>query len=125
MVDGDQDPFKCVYNGANQVCPLQCDLCHFRNIQGRNLRPLTNQQDRLVMDCIQRANLNSIWARGLSTVAGKLSQAQKMESHGEALGFSCVVPPMGPFPLKDIFEVKATCCTLLRLLEPGEWEGTV
>jgi hypothetical protein len=125
VVDGDRDRFKYASNGANGVCPFQCDLCHFRNIQGRNPRPLTNQQDRLAMDCIRRANLDAIWAREPSTIAGNLSQARKMERFGEALGFSHVVPPMGPFPLTDTFGMKVACCTLLKSLEPGKWEATV
>jgi hypothetical protein len=53
-------------------------------------------------------------------IAGNLSQqARKMESFGEALGFFHVVPPIGPFPLKDIFGMKVACCTLLKSLEPG------
>jgi hypothetical protein len=69
VVDGDQDRFKCASNGTNGVCPFQCDLCHFRNIQGRNPRPLTNRQDGLAMDCIWRTNLDAIWAREPSTIA--------------------------------------------------------
>jgi hypothetical protein len=62
VVDADQDRFKCASDGVNGLCPFQWDLCHFRNIQGRNLRPLTNQQDRLAMDCSPRAKLDSVWA---------------------------------------------------------------
>jgi hypothetical protein len=58
------------------------------------------------MECIRRANLDAIWAREPTTIAGNLSQARKMEEFGDSLGFTHVVPPMGPFPLDDTFGMK-------------------
>jgi hypothetical protein len=114
---------RTVSDGANGVCPFQCDLCHFRNIQDRNPQPIAG--DKLAMDCIRRANLDAIWAREPSTIAGNLSQARKMEEFGDSLGFSHIVPPMGPFPLEDTFGMRVACCTLLKSLEPGKWERKV
>jgi hypothetical protein len=31
--------FKSGRNGDHLLCPFQCDLCHFRNIQGRDPVP--------------------------------------------------------------------------------------
>jgi hypothetical protein len=125
VVDGDENRFKCATNGANGVCPFQCDLCHFRNVQNRNPRPLEHPKDKLAMDCIRRANLDAIWGREPSTILGNLSQARKLEEFGDALGFSNVIPEMGPFPLLDTFGMKVACCTLLKSLEKGRWEDTV
>jgi hypothetical protein len=36
VAEGDQNRFKHASYGANGVCPFQCNLCHFRNIQNRN-----------------------------------------------------------------------------------------
>jgi hypothetical protein len=72
-VEGGESRFKVATDGANGVCPFQCDLCHFRNLQGRNPRPAQAPKDMLVMDCIRRANLDAIWAREPSTIVGNLS----------------------------------------------------
>jgi hypothetical protein len=77
------------------------------------------------MDCIQRANLDDIWAREPSTISGNLNQARKLEEFGDSLGFTSADPVMGPFPLSDTFGMKVVCCTLLKSLEKGKWEDTV
>jgi hypothetical protein len=48
-----------------------------------------------------------------------------MEDLGDVLGFECVAPPMGPFPLDDTFGMKIACVTLMKSLEKGKWEATV
>jgi hypothetical protein len=48
-----------------------------------------------------------------------------MEDLGGCLGFESVVPPMGPFPLKDTFGMKIACVTLMKSLDPGKWKNTV
>jgi hypothetical protein len=77
------------------------------------------------MDRIRRTNLDAIWAREPSIIAGNLNQARKLEEFGDSLGFSNVIPEMGSFPLSDTFGMKVVCCTLLKLLEKGRWEDTV
>jgi hypothetical protein len=107
------------------MLPFQCDVCHFRNIQKRNPRPLIYLKDALALTCIRRANLDSLWSREPSTVARNASQARTMEDLGDALGFDAVAPPMGPFPLDDTFGMKIACVTLMKSLDPGKWENTV
>jgi hypothetical protein len=41
-------------DGDHLMCPFQCDVCHFRNIQGRS--PGGDHRDKLFMMCIRRAN---------------------------------------------------------------------
>ncbi len=77
------------------------------------------------MDCIRWANLDALWAREPSTIAGNLNQARKLEEFGNSLDFSNVIPEMGPFPLSDTFGMKVACCTLLKSLERGKWEDMV
>jgi hypothetical protein len=64
---GDEKRFKVGRNGDNLMCPFQCDLCHFRNIQKRDFRP-ADVKDRLLLQCICRASLDAFWAREPSTV---------------------------------------------------------
>ena len=107
------------------MLPFQCDLCHFRNIQRRNPDTLRYAKDALALQCIRRANLDSLWSREPTTVARNANQARTMEELGDALGFDCVAPPMGPFPLNDTFGMKIACVTLMKSLAPGKWEATV
>jgi len=125
VIETDVDRFKCARDGDNLMVPFQCDICHFRNIQKRNPNPLKYAKDALALSCIRRANLDSVWSREPSTVTRNANQARTMEELGEALGFDCVAPPMGPFPLDDTFGMKIACVTLMKSLAPGKWEATV
>lgn len=59
--------FKTARNGDHMICPFQCDMCHFHNIQKRD--PIQeNHQDELLGKTIRRAILDSLWARESSTV---------------------------------------------------------
>ena len=120
-MSGDEDRFKRGRNGDNLLTPFQCDKCHFVNMQGRN-PTLNSVKDRYLMKLIQRANLDSCWARELSTVAANLGQARKMEKIGADVGLDSVSPKMGPFPLKDTFGMKIACTILHRTLDPGKHE---
>jgi hypothetical protein len=64
---GEEKRFIVGRNGDHLMCPYQCDLCHFRNIQKRE--PLFgNRKDRLLLQCIRRASLDAFWAQEPSTV---------------------------------------------------------
>jgi hypothetical protein len=78
VVTGDERRFKEARNGDNIMMPFQCNLCHFRNIQRRE-PTLACAKDRRSLMFIRRANLNSLWAREPSTVAGNLAQVRRME----------------------------------------------
>jgi hypothetical protein len=125
VIETDADRFKCGRDGDNLLVPFQCDVCHFRNIQRRNPEPSKYAKDGLALSCIRRANLDSLWSREPSMVTTNASQARTMEELGNALGFGSVAPPMGPFPLEDMFGMKIACVTLMKSLAPGKWEETV
>jgi hypothetical protein len=57
----DPDRFRKARDGDHLMCPFQCDVCHFRNIQGRS--PSEDHHDKLFMLCIRRANLDALWSR--------------------------------------------------------------
>ena len=53
--------------------PFKCDLCHFRNLNGRN--PCDHSaKDRYTLVLIRRAMLDACWSRERSTVTGNLSR---------------------------------------------------
>lgn len=114
--------FRCGRDGDFLITPFQCDLCHFRNIQGRNpeVKYLT---DMHLMEEIRHCNMNAFWSREPTTVATNLTMALKMEDIGSRyFGLASVSPPLGPFPLADTFGMKAACVLLRRSLDPGRHE---
>ena len=80
----EEKKFKHARNGNNFIVPFQCDLCHFRNIQGRNpgIQP---QQDKTLLIGIRRAILDSFWSRATSTVKNNASGVKVLQySNGSA-----------------------------------------
>lgn len=121
LAPGDEDRFKKARNGDFLITPFQCDLCHFRNIQHRDPE-IGKEKDRVLLQEIRVANLDSLWSREPSTVAANLSQARKMEAIGDEVGFDSVSPALGPFPLEDTFGMKVAVVLLRRSLDPGKHE---
>jgi hypothetical protein len=123
-IEGDEDRFKCARNGDHLLCPFQCDLCHFRNIQRRDPVPgLT--KDKLLLQCIRRASLDACWSREPSTVRSNARGAKQMEEIGDSVGIRGVSPPMGPYSFVDTFGMTLAVCILLRSLDAGRTEDTI
>ena len=106
------------------MCPFQCDLCHFRNIQGRDPEPRLTK-DKLLMQCIRRATLDAFWSRESSTVAANARGAKRLQEIGDSVGILSVCPPMGPYSLDDTAGMAVAVCILLRSLDPGRTEDTI
>jgi hypothetical protein len=66
------------------MVPFQCDLCHFRNIMGRN-QWNSKWEGHEILEHVQQAILNSFWSRESNTVAFNLleSKANGVESIGQ------------------------------------------
>jgi hypothetical protein len=106
------------------MCPFQCDLCHFRNIQGRDPAPgLT--KDKLLLQCIRRATLDAFWSRESSTVAANFRGSKRLQEIGDSVGILSVCPPMGPYSVEDTSGMGVAVCILLRSLDPGRTEDTI
>ena len=115
----DVDRFKVARDGDHLVTPFQCDACHFYNIQKRG--PLVNStEDKLLLLCIRRANLDSFWARERSTVAGNRREGVRFVNTCRLLGVENPYPPRGPFPLEDNFGMLVACVILIRSLDEGK-----
>jgi hypothetical protein len=117
---GEEKRFLEARSGDHMMTPFQCDLCHFRNMMGRNpVKALWS--DREILDYVRRANLDTFWSREVSTVAKNLSAARKMERKvADRLGLPSITPPMGPFLLKDDGGMAIAIAVLDRSLEPGK-----
>jgi hypothetical protein len=106
------------------MCPFQCDICHFRNIQKRDM-VAGNRKDKLLLQCIRRASLDAFWAREPSTVRANLRGARRLEEIGDTVGMTSVTPPMGPYTTDDSFGMGLAVCVLLRTLDPGKTEDLI
>ena len=63
---GDEERFNFGHEGAHLSHPLQCDLCWFHNLKGKD--PVWNSpQDKLLNITIRRINLLSMWRSELLT----------------------------------------------------------
>jgi len=81
--------------------------------------------DQLLMRCIRRAVLDSLWARESSTVRNNLMECRRGVRIGKVLGFANSFPSMGPFPLEDSWGVKQACIMLMRSLDEGKTDRTI
>ena len=69
----DELRYMVARDGDSMVCPFQCELCHFRNIQHRD--PLPDEpRDDVLLATMRRANLDAFWARESGTVDGVIAR---------------------------------------------------
>ena len=121
---GDGQRFRVGRNGDPLMCPFQCDICHFRNIQKRDMIP-GNRKGKLLLQCIWRALLDAFWAREPSTVCANLRGAKRLKEIGDTVGLTSATPPMGPYTTDDSFGMGLAICILLWTLEPGKTEELI
>ena len=114
MPEEDVDRYNHARKGDTLMVPFQCQLCHFRNLKGRNPE-VNNDEDYRLLSFIKRANLDAFWSRTSSTVEGNKSQVSKLIEYS----FVELLPARGPFALKDEFGMGIAVATLLRSLDPG------
>jgi hypothetical protein len=83
----------------NLMCPFQCDLCHFRNIQKRE--PLLgHRKDILLLQCIRRVSLDAFWVWEPSIVRANLQEAKSLEEIVDTFGMRAGVPASGGVVLR-------------------------
>ena len=115
----EEDVFMVARRGDTLMSPFQCDLCHFRNIKGRNPYAY-NSRDSTALAMIRRANLDSFWSRTSATVYSNLLDFRQYIKHGkEVWGEIPCLPPRGPYPVEDRFGMSVATITLSRSLDAG------
>jgi hypothetical protein len=57
--------------GDHLMTPFQCELCHFRNIMGRDVLDGVHEDFKL-FEIMRRANLDAFWERASMTVSSNL-----------------------------------------------------
>ena len=125
MVQSDEERFITARDGDHLMVMFQCDVCHFRNIQSRDPNQAV-AQDRILLSCIRRANLDAMWSREPSTVGANLREWHQATSLGRlALGIPNVMPRMGPFALKDDVGMGIAATMLWCSLDKGVRATTI
>jgi hypothetical protein len=126
VLDGylDDKRFLTGRAGDHLMTPFQCETCHFRNIYGRS--PLLRARvDREAVEFFRRASLDAFWSRAASTVRGNLTEGQRGARFAARMEVPCLVPEMGPFPLRDTMGMMVAAAILDRSLDPGKTEEFV
>jgi hypothetical protein len=125
IVDKDRDRFLHGRAGDHLMTSFQCDLCHFRNIKG--FSPTEDSADVLLLKFIRRANLDAFWSRESGTVNNTRREIVNLTKKARLLGIdpAGLLPPMGPFPLKDKHGMGLAVCVLMRSLDEGKNEATL
>jgi hypothetical protein len=92
----------------------------FRNIQKRN--PVEGKPtDDLMMCCLRRANLDSLWSREKSTVSTNLKNVRKAIESSERVDMRLPYEPLGPMPIEDRTGHRAAIHMLLCSMEEGAY----
>jgi hypothetical protein len=108
--------FAVVRPGDHLFCPFQCELCHFRNIQGRSPnRGLGPLDDTELMKSLRRVNLDAFWSRKPTTVAQHLGKVNRDLQIAHEMGMSN--PPMP--------KLGAAAIVARHSMDPGITEDTV
>jgi hypothetical protein len=123
LEEDDPDRFRCTQDGNHLMCPFQCDQCHFYNIQQR--RPGAKAQDKVLLMCIRRANLDAFWSREMVTVLANRREGARVLSVSARLGVDHPYPVRHPFEVDDSFGMLIACQSLLRSLDPGRNTDTI
>ena len=101
-------------DGDQMMVLFQCDVCHFLNIH--NMFPsASNHADELLMMCIRRVILDSMWARERPTVQSNLLEGHRYVKMQKLLGLEhCTLLSQGSFQMRDDWGVKVACVMVLR-----------
>jgi hypothetical protein len=87
MGEEDEDHFEVARPGDHFLCPFQCELCLFQNIQGRS--PLFGEgklSDVVLLRVSRRANLDAFWGREPNNVSQNLGKVNRILQLGFEIG---------------------------------------
>jgi hypothetical protein len=106
---------------------FQCELCHFRNIQGRaptiGLRPLDDME---LMKSLRQVNLDAFWSRDPTTVSQNLGKINRALQISHEMGMpNRPMPKLGPRKLEDEFGDGSGATMARHSMDPWITEDTV
>ena len=108
------------------MCPFQCDLRHFRNIQFRDPEAGKHQYTKNLLLVIRQANIDAFWERSeQNTVNNNRNNIKRLVTiANDNYGISNPLPEMGPHKLKDNWGMSLAVTLLLgKSLDKGVYGG--
>ena len=105
-------------DGDHLMCPFQCDECVFMNIQKR-FPVASKNSDSLLLLCIRRVNLDSLWSREPETVKQNCGEVRRYLDSMQLFAVEDPFPPRGPFAVEDSFGYKVACSLVWRSMSAG------
>ena len=98
---------------------FQCDMCHFRNIQGGDPDPQV-EGDIILMVSIRTATFDAFWSREPGTFRGNFITVKILRKVArEELGLKEWTPLLSTHPLTDKVGMSLDCNTLRLSLIKG------
>lgn len=133
-VDGElsEDPrdkgrFLMARAGDHLMHNFQCDECHFRNIHKVNPALTVHFEDKLLLECIRRCNLDALWSKEPTTVERNRRDVLKTIDRGKRLRLASeqLFSVQRPHSLEDSCAVAFAASMMIRSLDPGKNEDYV
>ena len=99
-------------NGDHLITPFECDLCIFLKLKGRY--PTVHVvDDKKLVACIRRMNLDAFWSRATTTVSNNLRLARNLVNIPKSIGIESPFLSHGLMPDFDHCGYKIALSMLL------------
>jgi hypothetical protein len=119
----DNRRFCVARDGDDLLVSFECDWCIFGKVYQRLPNPQI-EDDRFVMSCIRRINLDAFWSRARSTVASNTFRFREMIRMSESLGFEPPYSDPGPLPGYDHCGYRVAILMVAKSLQSGRYSET-
>lgn len=126
MEDDEERRFMCAREGDHVMSiPFECDVCHFRNITGRDV-DWGNSRDIYTLTCIRGASLDAMWSKEKDTVEGNWRRMRlDLKNALPKLSVGPLFPKMGNPEVEDKVGMNIAVITLNTSLRPGKHAGNI
>jgi len=115
-----ENAFDIGRDGEHLLLPLECEQCVFIKLRG-HLPDREAPQDRLLLACIRRMNLDACWSRETRTVTQNAKRAQKQIELCELVGLGGPFVQVGSLPEYDYCGYEVAISILLYSRKPGKY----
>ena len=113
-----ENAFEVGRDGKHLLLPLECDQCVFVKLRG-HLPNVQAPQDRLLLACIRRMNLDACWSRESQTVTQNALRAKKQIEMCKLVGLEGPFTQIGNLPDYDYCGYEVAISILLYSRKPG------
>ena len=119
----DRHRYCVARDGDDLLVSFECDICVFSKVYQR-LPDIDNDNDKFVMACIRRVNLDAFWSRARSTVSSNTVRFREMVRLSNKLGFEPPYYDPGPLPGYDHCGYRVAILMVAKSLQAGKYSST-